>query len=92
MKSNETISIPDILLERYLLDELSPEDSLHVRNAIMQNDELESRLRMIKQSNEAVLNRYPPELFEIAIGEKAKKNKNLNRAYFRGGGAAASWH
>jgi len=63
--------IPDLILERYALGELSPGEHEEVRRALEKSDELRMRLAALNESNEAILAQYPARPMTAGISERA---------------------
>ncbi|MEW6753879.1 MAG: ActD-like protein [Candidatus Latescibacterota bacterium] len=58
--STKRASIPDLLLERYLLDELPPAEMAAVRQTAENDAEVRARLAALQDSTRQILERYPP--------------------------------
>jgi hypothetical protein len=63
--------IPDLLLERFLLEELSAEEMKSVREKIKSNPEYQTRLEELKKSNTGILEQYPIDEMAREIYRKA---------------------
>ncbi|RPJ55740.1 MAG: hypothetical protein EHM23_25255 [Acidobacteria bacterium] len=67
MSSHE---IPEIWLERFLLDELPPNEAEQVRRAVASDPVVAQKLDQLRQSGEELLRRYPPGLFTAKIRDR----------------------
>jgi hypothetical protein len=81
-------TVPDWLLERYLLGELDNEAYENIRNRMENDRELAERYRALLLSNEEILAAYPPEHMAMKItwkqkAEKAENNKKRKRYVLR---------
>jgi len=62
--------IPEIWLERFLLDELEPNEAEQVRRAVASDPAVAQKLNQLRQSGEALLSRYPPDRFSAKIRDR----------------------
>lgn len=67
--------IPDILLEKYLLKELSHEKLTEIEEQIAANPKILERIEMLKKSNTEIMEEYPPEIYSDIINRLYKKEK-----------------
>lgn len=74
MQLKEEIPFSKIMLERYLLNELSTEKSELVRKACEENESLREYLKQLKESNEEILSDYPIHIITKHIAEKVKNH------------------
>ncbi|MBN1961003.1 MAG: hypothetical protein JW841_08650 [Deltaproteobacteria bacterium] len=79
--------IPDILLERYLANDLSPARAKVIEQQLTASKVLQERLGILKQERDAFLINDPPELFahRVAVSvatRKLKKQLLLRLGYF----------
>ncbi|MBN1500442.1 MAG: hypothetical protein JW982_09810 [Spirochaetes bacterium] len=83
----KTDKIPEILLEKYVLDELAPVQLNRINNVIKTDSSIQDRINSIKNSNAEILQKYPPEMFTEIISQRLalkkpaapKKRSNLFR-------------
>lgn len=66
------IYISDILLEKYLLNELPPKEKIRVDNQLKKDSELQKRLENIEKSNKDILENYSAEIIAANILNIAK--------------------
>ena len=71
---NENIS--DLTLERYVLNELPEELMADIEKLIKERPEFAIKIKLIKQSNEEILSRYPEESVTKEIINKYNKGKS----------------
>jgi hypothetical protein len=76
---NETMKIPDVLLERYLLGEVSTSERDRVHKALEQSRDVQARLDRLRIENEQVLKDYPPRVMAAAIHERAGRSTQAHR-------------
>lgn len=74
MNKNEK-SIPDWLLEKYILNELNKDLQLEIKQKISFSKSLEQRYNTLLGSNKEILSAYPPSI----IAGRIKQKYNLNR-------------
>jgi hypothetical protein len=67
-------AISDLLLEQYVLGELTPEMEEKVRGELDRDPELRARCEAIKSSDREILDRYPPADMARTIRERAGGN------------------
>ncbi len=67
--------LPDIVLERYLLNELPEEKAREVEITIRENPELTARLHELKKSNREILEEYSPEVQSRIILDAYEREK-----------------
>jgi hypothetical protein len=70
--------IPDFLLERYSLGELSPAECDRIRSSLENNADLQARLAEIEASNAEILERHPVREVSAEIRQRAQKRKIEN--------------
>ncbi len=58
--SDDETRVPDLLLERYRLGELSPTEAAWLRERLENDAELQSRLQALADSDDEIHRRYPP--------------------------------
>lgn len=63
--------IPDLLLERFRLGEMSPAEIKEIRRRLEVDEELRSRLRALEESDEEIRRRYPSSWLAMRIRERA---------------------
>ena len=68
--------IPDLILERFLLEVLEPERAENIRKLVVKDKELRNRVESIKKSNLEILTRYTPEKMAAQIQEKYRQEKS----------------
>jgi hypothetical protein len=69
-------TIPELLLEQYVLDELTAERRQAVEDARVADPSVQQRLDAIRASNGAVLKAMPPRVFAAAVDERARVTPN----------------
>jgi hypothetical protein len=67
--------IPDWKLERYLLNELSPEQARELRAMLDSDPASRRRLRALEKSNRALLEEYPAEMMAARIEEEFSRRR-----------------
>ena len=60
---NESVHVPDFLLERYRIGEVRPAEKLHVEQALSQNPALAATLEELDRADRVFKERFPPEMF-----------------------------
>lgn len=68
--ANATPSVPDVILELYLLGELPPEEMTRIAGLEEQDPTLTARLEMLRKSNEEILITHPAAAFTAAVERK----------------------
>jgi hypothetical protein len=66
--------VPDIVLERYRLKELPPNEASQIEDRIQWDEPLRRRLAALAQSDEDIRRRYPPDWMATRIGDRAGKS------------------
>ncbi|MDJ0766261.1 MAG: ActD-like protein [Myxococcota bacterium] len=74
-------SVPDIILERLALGELSPEREEEVRKCLEQNPDQQERFDALITSNEEILSRYPAAVMGAEIRARAAKESVAAREW-----------
>ncbi len=74
------MTFPDWKLERYLLGELSPEETLEIRKREQTEDILRERLKRMRRDNEEILSLYPPEEMIPQIEKRSFQVKKIVRS------------
>ena len=69
------IVIPQIKLERYLLGELSSEETMQIETCLLDNPELDKKIQLLRSSNEEILATYPPDQMTREISLRAHTQK-----------------
>jgi hypothetical protein len=79
--------VPDVVLERYLLSELSGAQIAEVNRRLAEDEDLRARLETIRQSNAEILERHPPELMarRIEFQLDGRKRVQSSRPVFHRG-------
>jgi len=86
MEQNKKLPFSQIMLERFLLNELSFEDTERIKKVTRNNTDLQNHLNELKLSNELILSKYPPHLFERKLISNLDKNRvSIFRFYKRAG-------
>lgn len=68
-------SVPDIVLERYLLSELPEPQMAEISRRLDENEDLRARLETLRRSNGDILERYRPQLIGRRIESKLDGRK-----------------
>lgn len=71
--------IPDWKLERYLLNELSPEQARELRSMLDSDPALRRRLKALEKSNRTLLEEYPAEMMAARIEESYRQREKSRR-------------
>lgn len=87
MNRSDSTRIPDILVEQYVLGELSPEEVTRLET----NPELAMRVAEIERSNEEILSIYSPEQLVVRIQNQAASGKSQKPARARVRGRSFRW-
>lgn len=77
----KTDRIPDIYIEQYLLDELPDNLRKEMEDLILKDPELNSRIAVMKKSNEEILSAYPAKSMAEAIIKKCSLEKTGALSY-----------
>jgi hypothetical protein len=75
----ETHNVPDILLEQYRLNELTPVDAGRVRRALDRDPALRERLATLERSDNEIASRYPPGWLAERIRERRAREEAERR-------------
>jgi hypothetical protein len=70
MSARDTIEIPDVILERYRLDELPREEANRVGRLLRESETLQRRLDALDQSDADVARQYPPAWLAARVRER----------------------
>lgn len=70
--TGDSKALPDLLLEKYLLGELSTDQLNRVEQHLKSHKKSARRLEELKISNREILERYPPDKIAIQINDKLK--------------------
>src|SRR5262245_22643391 len=71
--------VPDLLLERYALGELSAEEKAALEQRLSGSPESSARLESIRRENAAILSAYPPETVVPQIQRRAHLVRTADR-------------
>ena len=63
-------TIPDIILERYILGELDDQETQYIEALAAENKLLQKRIKEIRSSNKEILLKYPAEQMVLKIKKK----------------------
>lgn len=74
MSANETRSVPDLILERYRLGELPPQEMDRVRTLVEADESLRDRLAALEESDKAIARDHPAEWLAGRIREKTSNS------------------
>jgi len=86
--------IPDVWLERYLLNELAPGKKQRVKQALASDPAVLQRLEELRRSNEELLREYPPDEVRTRISDRiqgeagAKRRLGVSRLFLSPVGVA----
>ncbi len=69
----------DLILERFLLGELPPKTHDTLEAALLDDPQLCRRLDELRRSNQAILDRYPPELITGQLRQRIEKTVDINK-------------
>lgn len=72
--------IPEIMLERYILNEVSEEEKSIIETALKENPETAKRIQKIKQSNTEILKDYTPEYFLNVLGNRTNSDTEIAKS------------
>lgn len=76
MKNNKQ-NTPDILLEKYLLGELSKKESENLNRRLSQDKNTLKKLNELKKSNQEILKKYTPETMAKKITQRYENTKDM---------------
>jgi hypothetical protein len=79
---NRHLNIPDWKLERYLLEELPPDEMTFIRQEATQNNALGGRLEALVQANQAMHAQHPPAWMARQIRMKAERHTRETHSTF----------
>lgn len=71
-RANNTENVPDLLLERYRLGEMSPTETEEMRRLLATDEALRARLQALDESDEEIRRRYPSGWLAERIQEKLR--------------------
>ncbi|MBN1798902.1 MAG: hypothetical protein JW822_10010 [Spirochaetales bacterium] len=85
---NEQQTIPDIILERYILGELDEQETQYINALAAENKVIQKRIKEIQSSDKEILLKYPAEQMARQIHKKLarrtpEKNKKPKNFLFR---------
>ena len=72
--SAEQEHVPDVLLERYRLKELPPDEAARLDDRIRRDETLRQRLEALDRSDEEIRRRYPPDALAARIRQRIEAN------------------
>jgi hypothetical protein len=71
--------LPDILLERYVLNELDKKEKLKIKTLAQEDKTIQKRIKDIELSNKKILSRYPAQIIAASIKAKLASDKPLRQ-------------
>jgi hypothetical protein len=72
--NRDPLYVPDLLLERYRLGEMSPAEMEELRRRLAEDEELRARLRALDESDREINRRYPPGWLSARIRQRLRAN------------------
>ncbi|MBN1523904.1 MAG: hypothetical protein JW904_05445 [Spirochaetales bacterium] len=75
---NKTTSLPDLILEQYVLHELDEREMKEIGQLEKENPDVKKRIDAIRQSNEEILSMYPVSIMAESIETKKAKARFTN--------------
>jgi hypothetical protein len=82
MSTHHRGDIPDLVLEQYLLGELSPEAHERLQAALRSDETLRGRLEALRESDRQILAQYPPADMAASIRSRARTAEGRARRRF----------
>lgn len=77
--------VPDLVLERYRLGEMTPEETTAFERRLHGNNELRQRLQALEVSDDEIRSRYPPSVLTAHVKERlGARARETNRTFGAG--------
>ena len=76
MNADENVEIPDLVLERYRLNELPPEQARRLERLVRESETLRQRLDALDRSDAEIARQYPPAWVADRVRERAARGSD----------------